>query len=34
MKNLFSWLVSIFIVMFWIFRVIITYISAMGLNMQ
>lgn len=30
MKNLFSWLVSIFIVMFWIFRVIITYISAMG----
>lgn len=30
MKNLFSWLVSIFIVMFWIFRVIITYMFAMG----
>ncbi len=32
MKNLYSWLISIFVVMFWIFRIVITYMSAMGIE--
>lgn len=30
MKNMASWLISIFIVMFWVFRVIVAYMFAMG----
>lgn len=33
MKNMFSWLILIFAVFFWIFRLVITYLTSIGIEM-